>query len=354
MKIGLIGIGYWGSNYVRILNELSMSLPYELDLYYCDINPDRFNIVKNINNKISNSKMYYSYKQMIENNDLDGVIVATPASTHFNIIEDIIKIKSNIYILCEKPLFNNLYHFQLINEISNEYNFNLNKNLMVGHTYIFNEAIQYIKKCINNNDLGNIYYIASQRTGKPPIREDANALYDLSYHDLYTILYVLSIENLNLKSDIGSLKYNGWAINSILNSFINHNIGLLSFVINNKIFININVNQIEQLKTRKLTIVGSKKMLVFDDQSVDEKIKIYNTTNLNSTLNINQSYKTTDYFDHIKYTSEGDIIIPNIKITEPLKNEILHFINCIKNTQKSCITIKESFNIMKILNLVQQ
>ncbi len=335
LKIGLIGIGYWGINYVRILHEIQLSSHEDIELYFCDNNTKNLNRVKTINNKISPDRLCLDYRNIIP--ELDAVIVSTPAATHLEILKDIVTINNNIYILCEKPMFTEHKDYDdfLIFSIKDT-DFNIFKNLMIGHTYIFSESVKYINKCINNDQLGKIHYISSQRSGKSPIRNDVNCLYDLAYHDIQIINHILN-RDISIFS-IKNLKYNGQWTNNINNTakkennennenndFVKHDIGLLSYECNglndDTVFVNISVNQIEPIKTRKLSIVGSKKMLVFDDLSVNEKIKIYN---IKSDLHPD----IIKYSDHISYVREGDILIPNIPATEPLKEEILHFIDC--------------------------
>ena len=250
-NIAIIGLGYWGTIVTNTI--ISMGLFKKIFIYDNDISK-----VKIIKKKFGNKVISIKFDQIKNDKKIKNIFLATPPRINFKILKTLIKHKKNILI--EKPGMINLKYFDLIEK-------ELKKNkikLSFGYIYIYNNYIRYLKKIIQSKKLGKIKYINFQRQNFGPIRNRVSATYDLATHDI-SILSFLFNKNIKLK------KFNN---HDILGKN-NYDISFLNLEVNGA-QIDINVSWLNPEKIRKIIIIGSKKMLLFDEMNINEPIKIYN------------------------------------------------------------------------------
>lgn len=322
MNIALIGCGYWGTNYIRIARD-----SIDSTLRWCsDIQKQFLDVIKKKDNNI---KTTTDYRDILNDSKVDAVIISTPAKTHYKIAKECLT--TGKHVLVEKPLTCNSGEAEHLIKLSEK----ANKILMVGHVFEFNEGVNKVKEFIDNKEIGNVFYLHSSRTGLGPIRRDVNVLWDLASHDISIILYFLKQKPLSamargecyLQKDIEDVVF-----------------VTLSF--ENKIFANIHVSWLDPFKTRKLTVVGDKKMVVFDDVST-EPVRLFDK-------GISYLKKGADFGEFKMLLRDGDIILPKIKATEPLKEEYNHFIECIKNNKKPLCDGVDGLKVVRVLEAAQQ
>lgn len=314
--VGQIGIGYWGPNILRnfYLNENSVVKKV------VDLSLERINAIKNEYKDISFSQKLSS---IFEDKEIDAVIISTPANTHYELAMQSLNFGKHVFI--EKPMAQNINQINDILRLSEE------KNLlaMVGHTYMYNSSVRYIKKVIEQKKIGKLRYFFCERTNLGKVRSDVDAAWNLAPHDISVIQYIMN--------DEAPLKISNNGM-----SFLQKGINDVSFIkIEYKKNINafIHVNWLSPLKKRKITIVGSEKMIVFDDMA-ENKIAIHNKT---------VKLKSHNSRVNFSYVNNG-IDYPDINEIEPLKAEVEHFIDCILN-KKVCLTgPKHALNVIKILS----
>ena len=315
----LIGCGYWGTNIAKVLNVIKRD---KIVIFDTNISNAK-TLQKRFTNKFLISK---NLEKLIKSKEINNVILATPPEKNLNLIKLCIKFKKNIFV--EKP---GLRSFNEINKISKLKN---SKVLMFGYIYLFNNYIKFIKKFINNKKNGKLLYLSFQRQNLGPIRNDVNASYDLSSHDLSIILNLFNKVPKKIKNNSYSiLKKN---ISDISN---------LNFSINN-IFFNINNSWLNPEKIRKITIITSKKMLLFNEMDPMNKIKIFNKYAEYPKI----SQFDSSYFKKKAKIYQGKNFIPKIKSNDPLKDELLHFFKCIKDKKKPIPDITFAKKILKVLN----
>lgn len=318
--IGQIGIGYWGPN---LLRNFEMNKRCELKTVV-DLSLESISKIQKDYKSIHFSQ---NLNSIYDDDSIDAVVIATPVNTHFEL--SMKALKSGKHIFVEKPMAQTELEMDKIINTAKE------KNLlaMVGHTYLYNSSIRFIKKMIDSNEIGELRYIFCERTNLGKLRSDVDALWNLAPHDISIIQYFLNDE------DPISVKRNGM-------SFIQNKIDDVSFMqikYNNNIEAFIHVNWLHPLKTRKIIIVGSKKMVVFDDMSKN-KIAIHNKSvkvskrNSQNTASIN--------FDYI----DGGIEYPEISSVEPLRIETSHFIDCILDGNKCFTDASNALKVVKILS----
>ena len=315
-NIAIIGLGYWGTIVTNALTSMGLFK----NIYINDTDLKKVSIIK----KKFGSKVIKSDLNQIKNNDkIKHVFLATPPKQNFTILKSLIKSKKNILI--EKP---GMISLKLFDSIKKELKINKVK-LSFGYIYIYNDYIRYLKKVIKSNKLGKIRYINLQRQNFGPIRNKVSAAFDLATHDI-SILYYLLNKKISLKS---SVSHNILGKNNYDISFLNLKAG--------KTNIDINVSWLNPEKIRKIIIIGSKKMLLFDEMNINEPIKIYN--NYVSFPKIDKFSK--NYFNQSKYIFKGKSKSIKIKDTKPLNNEILEFVK----SKKNITNIDFSKNIIKTI-----
>ncbi len=326
LNIAQIGVGYWGPNLLRnlVLNE-NCHVSHVVDL-----SDERRNFVKKT---YPNINVHNEIDKLLADDELDAIVIATPVNTHFDIGRKCLE--NNKHILVEKPMALKAEEVKKMGKIANK-----NQLIaMAGHTFLYNSAVQYIKKLIDDGELGEIRYIYSQRVNLGRIRNDVDALWNLAPHDVSIIQYWLNnIEPIQVKR-FGQ-------------SFVQKDIDdvvFLNILYPNRIIANIHVSWLDPHKIRRMTIVGSKKMVVYDDIAKD-KIVIYDkgidrVSILGEKMDFDKS--TSILFNH----RSGDVIIPKLDWQEPLRNEIEHFIDCIKNGTQ-CLT--DSIHAEKVVEILEK
>jgi len=323
-KLALIGLGYWGPNYARIISE---SDNIELS-YCCDISRSS---LEKIHKRYPYIKTSSNYKDILKDSELKGIIVVTPPATHYQIVKDCLSAGKDV--LVEKPITLNSKDADKLVDLAK----NKKRILMVDHIFQFNPAVRKLKEIVSKKKLGKIFYITGSYTALGPVRTDVNSLWDLAPHYFYILEYLIG-------------KYPSW-VSVFGESYLakgREDIIFINLQFPVKISVNIQVSWLYPYKVRNLVLVGSKRMAVFDDIHSDEKIRIYNK-------GASYDKNDPDYPNILRVTyREGDLIIPRITPSEPLV-EVLHtFVDSIYSR-----ILKESDgmsgrNTIKILEAAQK
>jgi len=270
----------------------------------------------------------------MDDQNVDAIIIATPATTHFDIAIE--AMKCGKHILVEKPMAMSVREVEEIEKLSNENNL----VAMAGHTFLYNNAVQFTKKLIDSGDIGEIRYIYSQRVNLGRIRTDVNAMWNLAPHDISIIQYWLNNQDpINVQSC--GMDYMQKEVDDV--TFIN-------IEYPNKVMANIHVSWLDPVKIRRITIVGSEKMVVYDDVA-ENKITIYDK-GIDKLFEKGTSEYMEDYglYRTVNFNHRfGDIILPQIDYKEPLNAEIDHFVDCIMNGNKCITGTQHAKNVIKIL-----
>ena len=326
IQVSQIGVGYWGPNLLRNLVE---NKECEIKTVV-DPSKDRREFVNGLYPNILTTDQH---DDVFNDTEIDAVVISTPVASHFNLTMK--TLKSGKHVLVEKPMATKIDQVKQIGELAKE------KDLiaMVGHTFLFNSAVRYVKTLIDLGELGDIRYIYSQRVNLGRIRNDVDALWNLAPHDVSIIQYWLD------DPDPISVSRHGQAY---VQKHID-DVSFLNIVYPGGIMANIHVSWLDPHKIRKMTIVGSKKMVVYDDIA-EHKITIYDKgIDRMAVLGENMDFDnpSTFSFNH----RAGDVVMPKVKWIEPLKTEISHFIECILNGT-SCLTdTNHAEKVVKILEM---
>lgn len=301
LTVGVIGCGYWGPNLIRNFIGLKSSR-----VKCCvDLSEERLSHMKQLYPSIQTST---DFNAVIRDTDIDAVAIATPVSSHYQIAKEALEADKNVFV--EKPLAGSVEEGRELVELADR----RKKTLMVGHTFVYTAAVNKIKDLIWSGELGDIYYISTSRVNLGIFQEDINVVWDLAPHDVSIMNYILNSRPVSA-SAIGK---------SYIRPGI-EDVAFITLIYPKSILANIQVSWLNPSKIRKTTVVGSKKMLVYDDVSSLEKIRIYDKG-----VTVQPHYDTFGEFQ-LSYRY-GDISIPKLDDAEPLKIECQHFIDCIEQS----------------------
>jgi predicted dehydrogenase len=321
LKVGVIGYGYWGPNLSRNFYELPSS-----DLVVvADMKEERLNQAKSRYPQLIVKK---NYKDIFDLT-LDAVVVSTPPATHYAITKDCLE--HNLHVLVEKPMTLKSSDAEELIELAASKNL----TLMVGHTFEYNSAVHALKKYIDSGELGDIYYIDAARLNLGLFQRDLNVLWDLAPHDISILLYLVGQNPISVSAQGMPCIYQNV-----------YDVAYLNLLFPNKISAHVHVSWLDPCKVRRITVVGSKKMIVYNDIENEQKLKIYD-----------KGVDAPEYpnsFGEFQYSyRSGDITIPRIAFSEPLRQECQHFVDCIINHSEPCSCGRDGLAVVKILEAAQ-
>jgi len=330
VNLGIIGCGYWGPNLVRNFN----SIPNAEMMYCADKDESRLSHIKRLYPKISATK---NYQEIISNKDVDAVVVATPIETHYKIAMD--ALNAGKHVLVEKPITENSNDAKELIRLAEK-----NKRvLMVDHTFEYSNPVRKIKEIIEKGELGQIFTIDMIRVNLGLFQERVNVIADLAPHDFSMLIYYLDGLPLSARA-IGKSYIRGGVEDD----------AYISLEFSNNIMANMHVSWLDPVKIRRTSIVGSKKMLVFDDVSQDEKIKIYDKgVTIQKNKIPKQPYYDT-YQEWILTYRSGDVYTPKIENKEPLNIMANHFIDCITNNKRPLTDGHSGLRVVQVLEAAQK
>jgi len=305
LNIAQIGVGYWGPNILRNLVESKrchVTAAVDLDL-------ERRDYVQRMYPTI---KVTDSIDEVLKDPETDAIVIATPVASHFDLAMRAIEAEK--HVLVEKPMARSVAEVEEIGRLADK----KKRVVMAGHTFLFNAAVRYVKELIDSGGLGDIRYIYSHRLNLGRIRTDVDALWNFAPHDISIIQYWL-----NNATPVSVVKR---GVDFIQNGI--DDVVFMNILYPNRIMANIHVSWLDPNKVRSMTVVGSKKMVVYDDVA-DNKVAIYDKgIDRMAVLGKDMDYDN-QRFPAFNYRS-GDVLLPKIDFQEPLKVEIDHFIDCIE------------------------
>jgi len=322
MKIAVIGCGYWGPNLVR--NFLSIPDSF---LVVCDLDPQRLERMFHLFRGI---QVTTNYQEILADPDIEAVAIATPVSTHYKIANECLR--ANKHVLVEKPLASTSAACADLIKTAQE----MDKVLMVGHTFEYCAAVNKAKEIVEAGQLGEVLYISSSRLNLGLFQPDINVIWDLAPHDISIILRILGKMPVRVNGQGKSHYFE--SVEDVATATLFFDNGEIAFL---------HESWLDPYKVRKMTIVGTKKMLVYDDIQPNEKIKIFDKG-----IDAPPYYDTFAEF-HFAYRY-GDIYTPRLEETEPLKVECEHFLECIREKKTPRSDGYSGLRVVSILEAISQ
>jgi len=318
LKVGVVGCGYWGPNLIRNFNSLPGC---DLKLM-CDLSPQRLTHMKSLYPHVEG---HMDFDHMLNGVGLDAVVIATAVKTHYRMAKASLEAGKHTFI--EKPMAASVAECEELIEIAERNGL----VLMVGHTFLYSPPIRRIKEIIHHGDIGDIHYISARRLNLGLFQKDINVTWDLAPHDISIILYIMEEfpKEVNC-SGTANITPGIEDVTSMCMSF------------GKKRFATVQSSWLDPRKVREMTIVGSKRMIVYDDVEAQEKIKIYDAR-----VDVPPHY---DSFAEFHYSYHyGDRYIPFIKQEEPLRVECQHFLDCIKEGKTPLTSGRQGMDVVKVL-----
>lgn len=321
MKIGVIGLGYWGPNLLR--NFLSTD---GVDaVHAADLSDERLKFAAK---KFPNAVFTKDYRDLIRSADIDAIAVATPVSTHFPLAKE--ALENGKHVILEKPMTAKVSEAQELLDIAARKNL----TLMVDHTFIYTGAVRKIKALISAGEIGKLHYFDSVRVNLGLFQHDVNVVWDLATHDISIMDYIIDEKPVAVAA-FGARHYNG--VEDVGYVVVNFNGGTIA---------HFHVNWLAPVKVRQILIGGSKKMIVYDDVEPSEKVKIYDKgVDITSQEGIYQAL--------IQYRT-GDMYSPKLDSTEALSLLTGHFVDCIANSKVPITNGESGLNVVRILEAAQE
>ena len=321
IKVGIIGFGYWGPNLTRNFHEIPASQLVAI----ADVKDDRLQRAQSLYPDVT---MVKDYKDLFHL-ELDAVVISTPPATHYSIAKDCLE--HGLHVLVEKPITLNSQHARELIDLAHSKEL----ILMVGHTFEYNSAVIALKKYIDSGELGDIYYIDAARLNLGLFQSDSNVLWDLAPHDISILLYLLGDKPVSVGAQGMPCVFNGI-----------FDVAYINMIFPNKIPAYIHVSWLDPCKVRRITVVGSKKMIVFNDVENEQKLKIYDK-------GVEAPAYTNGFGEFQCNYRSGDIVIPNIRVIEPLRKECQHFLDCINSHTQPCSSGEDGLRVVKILEAAE-
>lgn len=323
-----IGCGYWGPN---LLRNLVANKDCKVK-WVVETSKDRQNYVRSLYPAV---KVTDDLQDALCDNEVEAIVIATPVTSHYWLTMN--ALKAGKHVLVEKPLAMLVREVEEIGEIA------ARKNLVVmaGHTFLYNAGVRYVKQLIDSGDVGHVRYIYGQRVNLGRIRSDVDALWNLATHDISIVQYWLGDPVPTSISKTG-MDYIQKGVDDVV---------FMNIIYPHNVMVNIHVSWLDPHKIRRMTVVGSKKMVVYDDIA-ENKVAIYDKgIDPMAVLGEDMDFDNPNsvYFNH----RVGNVLLPKIDWQEPLKVEIEHFFDCIQNGTECLTGVEHAKRVVNILCLGQ-
>lgn len=323
IRIGIIGVGYWGPHLIRNFSDLDDSR-----IVACaDLSEDRLGkIAKRYPGVVCTT----SYEDLLNDSDVEAVVIATPVSTHFPIAKA--ALEHGKHVMIEKPLADSAEHALELVELAKR----VDRVLMVDHTFIYTSAVRKIRELLDSGDLGDVLYFDSVRVNLGLFQKDINVIWDLAPHDLSIMDYLLRVEPLAISALGASHSGNGIA-----------NIAYMTLRFPNNVLAHFHVNWLAPVKIRQTLVGCSKKMIVYDDLEPTDKVRVYDKG-----IVINGSPEKR-YQTLIGYRT-GDVLIPKIDATEALQRVSQEFVSSIRENRAPLTDGVAGYRVVCLLEAAQK
>lgn len=323
ITVNCVGVGHWGPNLVRIFG----TQPDTRVGTVCDLHEQRLALVRRNIPFVAN----FSTNPIATVTDpqADAIVITTPVDSHHPLAKA--ALEAGKHVLVEKPLCRSVTEGEELVELAQR----AGKQLAVGHVFLFNNGVRAVRNLIRFGELGRIYYVYSNRTNLGPFRTDVNALWDLAAHDLSILNYWLDADPV--------------AVSARGESFLNRGVEdvvVASFSYPNRVLAHVHASWLNPRKVREITVVGERKMVVWNDMDLNEPVRIYDKS-----VSVEKEPIYSDSFGAFRMqVRNGDVIVPAITGGEPLAAECSHFLECIRT---GATPINNGHNAIRVLKALE-
>jgi predicted dehydrogenase len=317
VKIGVVGLGYWGPNLARNFSRLA-----EL-AWLCDSSPE---LVERHAAGYPGTRSTTSLDDLLDDADLDAVALATPVPTHAPLAERVLRAGKHCFV--EKPLAQSADEAERVVEAARD----AGRTLMVGHLLEYHPGVEKLKGLIDSGELGDIRYLYSNRLNLGVLRPDENALWSLGAHDVSVLLRLAGEEPHECRAVGESYMQEG--IEDVVFCYLRFPSGLAAHM---------HLSWLDPHKERRFTVVGSRKMATFDDMELERKLTVYDK-------GFDESWSS--YGEYI--ARSGDIFSPRVPNDEPLRLECAHFVEAVRDGSEPRSGGEAGLRVVRVLEALQQ
>ncbi len=319
--IAIVGTGDWGANLVRNF----ASLPGARLVALCDTDPER---LRKSAAQHPQARALSSVEEVAAAPDVQAAVVASSAVSHAPLARTLLEAGKDVFV--EKPLTLQVSDAEDLVRLAER----RQRILMVGHLLLFHPAVRHLKEMVTRGELGDLLYVYSQRVNLGKVRRDENALWSFAPHDLSVILHLFESEPIDVVARGSAFVQKG--VEDVVFVDLRFPDGRLAHV---------HVSWLDPHKIRRFTVVGSQKMVVFDDMEASEKIRIYDK-------GVDRAGSVVSYGDALSVRS-GDILIPKLSLQEPLRLECQHFIDCVRERRRPLTDGAHGLAVVRVLAAAQ-
>ncbi len=322
VKVGVIGAGYWGPNLIRNFFQLPDS---EL-LMVCDLKQARLDHIQSLYPGVKTSRDYHDLLA----SDVEAVVIATPVSTHYRLGMECLQ--AGKHVLIEKPLACSSKEATAIVAAGEK----AGKLVMTGHTFLYNPAVVALRHIIASGEIGRVYYVSATRVNLGLYQPDINVVWDLAPHDVSILLDVLGMEPISASARGGMYVKPGV-----------HDVAYLTLYYKDGVMADMRVSWLDPCKIRRIVIVGSKKMIVYDDIEPVDKVMIYDK-------GVDVQPYTDTYEDFQLAYRYGEVKPYPLQWEEPLKLECSHFLECVREGKEAYSNGRMGLKVVQIIEAAQK
>jgi predicted dehydrogenase len=319
IRVGVIGAGYWGPNIIRNLYEA----PGAEAVAVADLSQERLDA---IHKRFPSLRVTADYRELLDDPTIDAICIVTPVKTHRKLAEEAFAAGKHVFV--EKPLAQSVSDAEAIVRARDR----AGKTLMVGHTFVYNPAVEHVKGILDAGGIGNVHYLDSQRVNLGLHQFDTNVLWDLGPHDVSIALYWLDEEPEWVQCSGACF------VQANIEDVVFLMIGFPSGAIAHA-----HLSWLAPSKLRTTTVIGSQKMVIYDDNQSVEKVKIYD-----------QGVDKLEIDELRRSYRAGDIHSPRIAMTEALQVEMRHFIECVRDGRKPRSDGEAGLMVVRVLELAMR
>ena len=327
IRVAVIGAGHWGPNLIRNFDSPPASVVRAV------VDRDAARLAQ-VRARFPHLETHQQVDVVLADEEIDAVVIATPTSTHYPLVKA--ALERGKHVMVEKPITTRGAEADELVRLAEA----KQRVLLVGHVFLFNQAVQKVRAAISAGELGRIYYISMVRTNLGPIRMDVNAAWDLMSHDISIVNYWLGTEPVSASALGGNWINPG--IDDAVFATLRYPEGVL---------VNVHASWLNPRKARDITVAGDKRMLTFDDMNLLEPVRIYDKQVTDKTM----VPAFVDTFASFRASvREGDITIPKVAGGEPLKTECDHFLDCIRTGKPPLVGGREAGAVVRALEAIDR
>jgi len=324
IRIGILGLGRWGPNHARVF----AGLPGCSVTAVADADAGRRRL---FDGRQDGLHVYADGKALLKEQEIDAVVVATPTKTHASLVR--LALESGKHVLCEKPLCTNVAEAKKLQSLARR----VRRILMVGHVFLFNPGVRKVGQLLKSGVLGRLHSISAVRTNLGPVRQDVNAAWDLASHDVAIFNWLLKSEPTKVQAMGACFLQSG--IEDVVN---------ISMRYPGNILATIQCSWLDPKKVRQITLVGSKRMVTWDDLSLSHPVVIHEKK-----AETNQACGDYGQFLRISLL-EGDVHLPRVAATEPLRHQAEAFLRACRTGHVVVSGADFALGVVRTLGRIQK